>query len=248
MNTSTSSRRPPVAAAPRRAALALALLGTLQGCASTEELYAQYDDQFCRVVMEPAPAAALPEPPAPAAPPLLAAPPAAASPATAAPAASPPAIRYLVVRERATGETMVWSPAVRFGLNSAELTSRAKVRLRNDVAVLEAYPGMRVGVRGYADAVGPVEYNRALSARRADSVVRFLVSAGVSRDRIEVSALGEDMPLENAPAEAAVPINRRVELLLLESGGEPVPLELEEPDEAEAVTGEPPFAAARGAR
>lgn len=66
----------------------------------------------------------------------------------------------------------------------------------NDVAlVMAANPKIDLRLEGRADSVGPEDYNLALSKRRAESVKKYLVEAGVGAHRIIIDPLGETSPL-----------------------------------------------------
>jgi len=73
-------------------------------------------------------------------------------------------------------------------------------------------PEVRVRVEGHTDAVGPTEYNRDLSRRRAEAVQNMLIAAGVSAERLEVVAHGEDQPIADNGTADSRRINRRVQL------------------------------------
>jgi OOP family OmpA-OmpF porin len=78
---------------------------------------------------------------------------------------------------------------------------RSKVKpefypMLNDIAlVMSANPKLDLRLEGRADSVGSEEYNKALSKRRADSVKKYLVEAGIGAHRIIIDALGETSPL-----------------------------------------------------
>jgi len=59
------------------------------------------------------------------------------------------------------------------------------------IAALIKKTGARVRVTGYTDQVGPEEYNKMLSDRRARAVRDYLVSRGVEASRLEVTASGK---------------------------------------------------------
>ena len=56
---------------------------------------------------------------------------------------------------------------------------------------LESNPDARLTLEGHADARGSVEYNRALSERRVDHTMRFLVEQGVPAASIQTEAFGK---------------------------------------------------------
>jgi hypothetical protein len=66
---------------------------------------------------------------------------------------------------------------------------------------LEYDPDAKLSVAAYADERGPQKYNLSLSERRGQSVKDFLIANGVSADKIEVSAHGEDNPLDKSTVE-----------------------------------------------
>lgn len=63
---------------------------------------------------------------------------------------------------------------------------------------LEYDPGAKLSIAAYADERGPNTYNQDLSERRVQSVKDFLVSKGITEDKIETSAFGDDKPLEKS--------------------------------------------------
>ena len=105
---------------------------------------------------------------------------------------------------------------------------------------LEYDPEAKLSVAAYADERGPQKYNEPLSARRGQSVKDFLIANGVSADKIEVTAHGEDQQLDkntveqlqtsnpNSPPDAHVKnmhaswlaYNRRVDIVLLPTNAE----------------------------
>jgi chemotaxis protein MotB len=58
--------------------------------------------------------------------------------------------------------------------------------------------------------------NWALSAGRAISVVQYLISKGISPQRLVAAGFGEFQPLDNDRSEDAYRRNRRIELKLTE--------------------------------
>ncbi|MGF1468732.1 MAG: OmpA family protein, partial [Sandaracinaceae bacterium] len=81
----------------------------------------------------------------------------------------------------------------------------------------------RVRVEGHTDDRGPDEANQDLSARRAQSVVRWLTGHGVEAERLEPWGCGEAFPVTSNGSARGRARNRRVEFLILEpSSGRPV--------------------------
>jgi len=65
---------------------------------------------------------------------------------------------------------------------------------------------------GHTDTVGAKLANDLLSKQRAETMRKFLLDAGISMDRIEVSGRGEREPLVPTGNEVDEPRNRRVEI------------------------------------
>lgn len=68
-----------------------------------------------------------------------------------------------------------------------------------------------IEVKGHTDNVGSDEFNMKLSKQRAESVVNYLVNAGVDKDKISYSYYGSSRPLTTNDTEEGRTMNRRVE-------------------------------------
>lgn len=85
---------------------------------------------------------------------------------------------------------------VNFAFNSAQLDPVAQDTLREQAQFIRQFPEVRFRVYGHTDAVGSAGYNKSLGLRRAQAVVAFLSSQGISRSRLEaVVSFGETQPL-----------------------------------------------------
>ena len=85
---------------------------------------------------------------------------------------------------------------VNFAFNSAQLDAGARDTLREQAAWIRQFPEVRFKVFGHADAVGSNGYNKRIGLQRANAVVSYLISQGISRDRLEaVVSFGEEQPL-----------------------------------------------------
>lgn len=107
---------------------------------------------------------------------------------------------------------------VHFDYDQTSITSDAQAKLMQKVAVMRANPDVRIRVAGHADERGSIEYNRALSQRRAESVRDFMTNYGIPMARINTVSFGEDRPLMNASNERAWAQNRRAEFSILTGG------------------------------
>lgn len=85
---------------------------------------------------------------------------------------------------------------VTFAFNSAALDENAKAILRRQAHFIRQFPEVRWKVFGHTDAVGSDYYNQRLGQRRAEAVVAYLSSQGVSRKRLQaVVSYGESRPV-----------------------------------------------------
>ncbi len=67
---------------------------------------------------------------------------------------------------------------------------------------LKKNPGVSVEVKGYADELGPEDYNMKLSERRAKAVYDLLIASGVDASRISYKGYGEDTSVDKSSADA----------------------------------------------
>jgi peptidoglycan-associated lipoprotein len=73
---------------------------------------------------------------------------------------------------------------------------------------LARYPSVRVRIEGNADERGTREYNFALAGKRAQSVMDYLVSKGVSPSRITTVSYGKERPIDSSGTEEGMAKNR----------------------------------------
>ncbi len=85
---------------------------------------------------------------------------------------------------------------INFAFNSSALDGSARAILDKQAHFIRQFPEVRFRVYGHTDAVGSDAYNRRLGQRRANAAVRYLVSRGISRSRLEaVVSFGETRPV-----------------------------------------------------
>jgi len=103
--------------------------------------------------------------------------------------------------------------AVPFQLNKYNLSNDAKQDLDKLAGDVKADKRYFIAVEGYTDKTGSKAYNSALSRRRADAVVEYLVAKhDVPIYRIHMIGLGDEKPVDEAANRAARAKNRRVEV------------------------------------
>jgi len=107
---------------------------------------------------------------------------------------------------------------VLFPVNQHTLTSQAMVILDQQAAWLITNADFSVIIEGHADERGTSAYNLALSSRRANSVVEYLVSRGVAPDRLRALPLGKERPIAICSDETCYNQNRRAVTVVVASG------------------------------
>ena len=102
---------------------------------------------------------------------------------------------------------------IQFDHNKATLRSESMETLSEIVKALESNPTLKLYVVGHTDDVGSLSYNQNLSLKRANSVVKALVTSGIDRGRLTALGVGPAAPVSSNEAEAGRAKNRRVELV-----------------------------------
>jgi peptidoglycan-associated lipoprotein len=95
-----------------------------------------------------------------------------------------------------------------FGYDRYDLTPEARSVLERQAAWLRQYPSVQALIAGNCDERGTREYNLALGARRAAAARDYLVSLGVSGNRLQTVSYGKERPLDPRSQEEAWSVNR----------------------------------------
>lgn len=81
-----------------------------------------------------------------------------------------------------------------YDFDKATLRPESKEALDELVTMLNENPHITIEMGSHTDRKGSDEYNQALSERRAQSVIDYLVAAGISEDRLSPKGYGETVP------------------------------------------------------
>ena len=104
---------------------------------------------------------------------------------------------------------------VTFATNSSDINPAFYDVLGSVALVLKKYDKTIIEVAGHTDSDGSVEYNQALSERRAGSVASYLRGQGILSERMITIGQGELRPVADNSTAAGKQANRRVELTLV---------------------------------
>ena len=96
-----------------------------------------------------------------------------------------------------------------FAYDSYSLAASAQATLSKQAKWLKANPSVAIAVEGHADERGTREYNLALGDRRASSVKDYLMSQGISSNRISTISYGKERPVKSGSNDTAWAQNRR---------------------------------------
>lgn len=110
--------------------------------------------------------------------------------------------------------TLVTFGDVLFDFNKADLKSSALPNITTLATFLAENPDRKVIVEGYTDSVGSASYNQGLSERRAESVRRALLRAGVDPARVVAQGYGKEYPVADNSSNSGRAQNRRVEVTI----------------------------------
>ena len=101
-----------------------------------------------------------------------------------------------------------------FEYDSAELNGTAQAALNENATVLKRYPTWTITIEGHCDERGTAEYNLALGERRAVAARTYLVSLGISADRLRTVSYGKEFPFDPGHDDPAYEKNRRAHLVI----------------------------------
>jgi len=124
---------------------------------------------------------------------------------------SAPAAENNAVPASATLTTMTGAQLepVYFDYDSYTLSPAAQQVLARNAAMLVQESALTITIEGHCDERGSDEYNLALGAQRATSVKDYLVTIGISANRLATISYGEERPAVNGSDDTAWSKNRR---------------------------------------
>jgi len=101
-----------------------------------------------------------------------------------------------------------------FDTDKSDLRDDARSVLTKDAEFLRSYPQVKVSLEGHCDERGSTEYNLGLGQRRADAAKNFLISLGISADRIQTTSWGKERPFCTDHDESCWQQNRRAHFVM----------------------------------
>ena len=96
-----------------------------------------------------------------------------------------------------------------FATNESVLTTASRDTLRKQAAWMRKNSSLTFTIEGHADERGTREYNLALGERRANAAKDYLMTYGISSNRISVLSYGKERPVDSGSNPLAWSKNRR---------------------------------------
>ncbi len=113
--------------------------------------------------------------------------------------------------EQAVGQSaVIYFDTDRFNIDSSDAAS-----LQAQAQYFARFPSLTFTIEGHTDERGTREYNLALGERRANSAKNYLISLGVSPDRIRTVSYGKERPVALASNAGAWAQNRRAASIII---------------------------------
>lgn len=124
------------------------------------------------------------------------------------------------IQEISEEKTIIKANPIYFRFDKHTISKEATVELDRIVAIMKENPELIIEAASHTDSRGPRAYNQKLSERRAKSTVNYIVSRGVSRDRITAKGYGESQLINNCKDGVRCGIelhklNRRTEFVIV---------------------------------
>lgn len=104
---------------------------------------------------------------------------------------------------------------IHFDFDRYFIRDDAKPVLEENAKWLKKFKTVRILIEGHCDERGTEEYNLALGEKRAKATYDYLVSLGISPDRIEIISYGKSQPLDPGHNEVAWQKNRRAQFMII---------------------------------
>ena len=96
-----------------------------------------------------------------------------------------------------------------FATNESVLTTASRDTLRKQAAWMRTNDSLSFTIEGHADERGTREYNLALGERRANAAKDYLMTYGISGNRLSVISYGKERPVNSGSNPLAWSQNRR---------------------------------------
>jgi K(+)-stimulated pyrophosphate-energized sodium pump len=101
-------------------------------------------------------------------------------------------------------------PEIMFDVNQATMKVESEPKMLAVMAILRAYPALKLKIGGYTDTDGNDKLNLTLSDARAKACKAWLIGNGIPADRLEAEGYGESNPVVANDTPEHKAMNRRI--------------------------------------
>lgn len=105
---------------------------------------------------------------------------------------------------------------IHFDFDKFNIREDAKPVLEINAQWLKKWKTVKILIEGHCDERGTEEYNLSLGEKRAKSTFDYLMSLGISPERLKTISYGKSQPLDQASNEIAWQKNRRAQFTIIE--------------------------------
>lgn len=102
-----------------------------------------------------------------------------------------------------------------FDFDKATLRPESTNELERLIKLLNDLPTLKIEIGSHTDSKGSDDYNMKLSQARSESVVGYLISHGIAKDRLQAQGYGETKPIDTNDTDEGRQNNRRSEFKIL---------------------------------
>ncbi len=127
-------------------------------------------------------------------------------------------LKDLGAKQTPDGLVLTLPETVLFDVDKYDLKPDAQATLTKVATLLKYYDKAKIGVQGHTDSTGTADHNLDLSKNRAQAVATALTAGGVASSRMTVTGFGLTKPVASNDTDAGRAQNRRVEIVLTETG------------------------------
>ena len=103
-----------------------------------------------------------------------------------------------------------------FDTGKSTLKVESQEQIQKTVAILKAFPKVKIKIGGYTDNVGKAASNMKLSAERAAVVMAALIAGGIDKSRLESEGYGDKNPVDSNDTDEGKAKNRRIAISVRE--------------------------------
>ncbi len=108
--------------------------------------------------------------------------------------------------------------SIYFDFDRYDLNADARKTLQTNASWLKVHPAARIQIEGHCDERGTSEYNLGLGAKRSQAARDYLVTLGISVERVKTISYGEEIPVCREQAESCWQKNRNARFVVLPGG------------------------------